>query len=82
MRANLSERETERIEWWKDEEIYERMIERRKQEDAPQFVLHDGPPYANGSIHHGHILNKTLKDFVVKFRNLAGEVCEYVPGWD
>ncbi len=80
MRASLSDREEERIQWWESQKIYERMIE--KNEDAKRFILHDGPPYANGSIHHGHILNKSLKDFVVKFRNMAGELCEYVPGWD
>lgn len=82
MRANLAKREPERIQWWKSEGIYEQMVQRRKDDNAPRFILHDGPPYANGSIHHGHILNKALKDFVVKFRNMAGEICEYVPGWD
>ena len=82
MRANLADREEKRVEWWLSKNIYKQMIERGKAADAPAFILHDGPPYANGSIHHGHILNKTLKDFVVKFRNMAGEVCEYVPGWD
>ena len=80
MRADLSDREAERIQWWESNDIYERMIE--DNEGGERFILHDGPPYANGSIHHGHILNKTLKDFVVKFRNMAGELCEYVPGWD
>ncbi|MFW5966585.1 MAG: isoleucine--tRNA ligase [Persicimonas sp.] len=82
MRANLSEREPEQIEKWQKEEVYEEMIARRQKEDAERFILHDGPPYANGNIHHGHILNKTLKDFVVKYRNMAGYLCEYVPGWD
>ncbi len=82
MRANLSDREPGRIEWWNSEKIYGRILERRRNEGAERFILHDGPPYANGNIHHGHILNKTLKDFVVKYRNMAGELCEFVPGWD
>ncbi|MFU8803957.1 MAG: isoleucine--tRNA ligase [Bradymonadaceae bacterium] len=82
MRANLAEREEAQITKWEDEQIYEQMIGRRKDEGAKRFIMHDGPPYANGNIHHGHILNKTLKDFVVKYRNLAGYLCEYVPGWD
>lgn len=82
MRANLADREPDQIERWDDEDVYERMIRQRKEEDAPRFVFHDGPPYANGHIHHGHILNKALKDFVVKFRNMDGELCEFVHGWD
>ena len=82
MRANLADREPDQIERWDDDDVYERMIRKRKEEDAPRFVLHDGPPYANGHIHHGHILNKALKDFVVKYRNMNGELCEFVHGWD
>ncbi len=82
MRANLSDREQDQIMRWEHDDIYGKMIARRKDEGAQRFVMHDGPPYANGNIHHGHILNKTLKDFVVKYRNLKGYLCEYVPGWD
>ncbi len=82
MRANLANREKDRIQWWTEQGIYERMVKKGADAGAPRFVLHDGPPYANGNLHHGHILNKTLKDFVVKFRNMSGEICEYVPGWD
>jgi len=82
MRANLADREPDQIEWWLDRDIYDRMVEMRRREDAESFVFHDGPPYANGDIHHGHILNKALKDFVVKYQNMAGRVCEYIPGWD
>ena len=82
MRANLSDREPDQIEQWEEDDIYVRMIERREAEGAERFILHDGPPYANGNLHHGHILNKTLKDFIVKYRNLSGYLCEYVPGWD
>jgi isoleucyl-tRNA synthetase len=82
MRANLSEREEEQIARWDDAEIYQKMIARREEQGADRFIMHDGPPYANGNIHHGHILNKTLKDFVVKYKSLAGYLTEYVPGWD
>lgn len=82
MRANLANREPKAVARWREAEVYKNMLERRRQQDAPAFVFHDGPPYANGSIHHGHILNKTLKDFVVKFRNMSGFQCEFVPGWD
>lgn len=80
MRAGLAEREPSMIERWESQDIYGQMVARRA--GAPRFILHDGPPYANGSIHHGHILNKTLKDFVVKYQNMAGQLCEFVPGWD
>ena len=82
MRANLANREPDVVEAWEEAEVYKNMVERRRAQGAPPFILHDGPPYANGSIHHGHILNKVLKDFVVKYRNLAGFTCEFVPGWD
>lgn len=82
MRANLSDREQDQIMRWERDDIYGKMIARRKDEGAQRYILHDGPPYANGNIHHGHILNKTLKDFVIKYRNLAGYMAEYVPGWD
>ncbi len=82
MRANLANREPEMIDRWNKTDIYGKMIERRKSQGAPRYILHDGPPYANGSIHHGHILNKVLKDFVVKHRAMSGYLAEYVPGWD
>ncbi|MFB6265398.1 MAG: class I tRNA ligase family protein, partial [Bradymonadaceae bacterium] len=82
MRANLSEREPEQVEEWEEAEIYDRMIAKRRDEGAERFIFHDGPPYANGRLHHGHILNKALKDFIVKYQNMAGRLCEFVPGWD
>lgn len=82
MRASLAKREPEQVKKWDEDAIYKKMVARRKEEGAQRFILHDGPPYANGNIHHGHILNKTLKDFVVKYQNLAGSLCEYIPGWD
>ncbi len=80
MRGNLSSREPELLAKWDKEKLYERILEARK--GGPRFVLHDGPPYANGSIHYGHILNKTLKDLVVKFQAMTGHYAPYVPGWD
>ena len=80
MRANLPAREPERLAMWAKQRVYERMLEQRAA--APMFLLHDGPPYANGNIHIGHSLNKILKDIVVKFRHLNGQRAPYRPGWD
>jgi isoleucyl-tRNA synthetase len=80
MRANLPQREPERLARWAEMGLYERLQEARK--DAPVFMLHDGPPYANGNIHIGHSLNKTLKDIVLKFKQLDGFRTPYRPGWD
>ncbi len=80
MKAGLSQQEPLRVEAWKKDRVYERMIAKRK--DKKQFVLHDGPPYANGNIHVGHTLNKILKDIVIKYKNMSGYHAEYIPGWD
>lgn len=80
MKANLPTAEPVRIAQWRDTGLYDAIRARRQ--DAPRFVLHDGPPYANGDIHIGHALNKILKDFVVKSRSMAGFDAPYVPGWD
>ncbi len=82
MKANLARKEPEVLAFWERERIYEQMVEAARGRGGERFVLHDGPPYANGDIHHGHILNKVLKDIVVKSRNMSGRWCEYVPGWD
>ncbi|MEZ4460286.1 MAG: isoleucine--tRNA ligase [bacterium] len=82
MRGDLAKREPEMIARWENMDVYGKIISGRKAQGAPRFILHDGPPYANGNIHHGHILNKVLKDFVVKYRNMAGYQAEFVPGWD
>jgi len=80
MRADLSKREPEIQEFWEKQDIYRKSLEK----PAPKgdFILHDGPPYSNGHIHMGHALNKTLKDFVVKYRSMTGRRCPYIPGWD
>jgi isoleucyl-tRNA synthetase len=80
MRAGLAQREPETLERWRAAGLYERMLEQRR--DAPLFLLHDGPPYANGNIHLGHALNKVLKDIILKYRHLAGCRAPYRPGWD
>lgn len=80
MRANLAKREPDILGQWEQEKLYDRILEQRA--DAPLFVLHDGPPYANGTIHYGHILNKVLKDIVVKHRTMAGYRTLFIPGWD
>jgi len=80
MRAGLVKKEPEILKKWEEMKIYYRMLEVR--EGAPKFILHDGPPYANGDIHIGHALNKTLKDVTNKYRFLRGYKVLYVPGWD
>ncbi len=80
MKASLARREPEFIKFWEEEKIYERLLEQNK--DKEPFVFHDGPPYANGGIHHGHVLNKVLKDLVVKYRSMKGNHVRYIPGWD
>ncbi|MBI1324907.1 isoleucine--tRNA ligase [bacterium] len=80
MKANLTQREPERQARWDAAGLYRQLRERRA--GSPKRVLHDGPPYANGEIHMGHLLNKVLKDFVVRYCNLAGYDSPYVPGWD
>jgi isoleucyl-tRNA synthetase len=83
MKANLAQREPEILREWEAQGIYEKVLARNAaRPGAKKFVLHDGPPYANGDIHIGHALNKILKDLVVKYRNQKGEVADYVPGWD
>ncbi|WP_292051325.1 MULTISPECIES: isoleucine--tRNA ligase [unclassified Brevundimonas] len=80
MRGGLPKKEPEILEKWGD--LYGTLRAKRQAEGAPLFVLHDGPPYANGDIHIGHALNKTLKDFVVRSQFLMGKDVDYVPGWD
>lgn len=80
MKANLPQNEPKMLEHWQKLRIYERI--RKSRAGAPSYVLHDGPPYANGALHLGHALNKCLKDFIVKSRTMAGFDSPYVPGWD
>ena len=80
MKADLIKREPERLRQWEESGLYERILEARK--GAPTFVLHDGPPFANGDVHMGTALNKVLKDLIVKSRSMAGYQAPFVPGWD
>jgi len=80
MRANLPQREPETLARWAESRLYERLLQQRH--GAPTFLLHDGPPYANGNIHIGHALNKVLKDIILKYRHLTGWRTPYRPGWD
>ena len=80
MRAGLPKSEPVTLKNWEDEKIYENLMEIN--ERKPLFVLHDGPPYANGNIHLGTALNKILKDFIVRYKNMSGFKAPYVPGWD
>ncbi len=80
MRGNLPEREPETLKYWEEIDLYNKLKEKNK--DNTPFILHDGPPYANGDIHMGHALNKILKDIIVRYKNLQGFYAPYVPGWD
>jgi len=80
MEAKLVLNEPPRLQRWQQMRLYERLMEARK--DRPRWVLHDGPPFANGDIHLGHLINKTLKDVVQRFRSMQGFQTPYVPGWD
>jgi len=80
MKARLPEREPEFIEFWQKKNIYQQLINKTKEKELFSFV--DGPPYANGNLHIGHALNKVLKDIVVKYMNLSGRHCPFIPVWD
>jgi isoleucyl-tRNA synthetase len=80
MKGNLGQLEPKMLGWWSERGVWEKILERRA--GAEPFVLADGPPYANGHLHAGHALNKVLKDMVVKYRNLSGRRCDFIPGWD
>ena len=80
MKANLPQNEPARLAGWMEQDLYGQI--RAARAGAPRFILHDGPPYANGAIHLGHALNKCIKDFVVKTKTMAGFDAPYVPGWD
>ncbi len=80
MKADLAKREPELLRYWRELGLYQR--QRAEFAGRPKFVLHDGPPYANGVIHIGHAVNKVLKDIIVKSRTLSGFDAPYVPGWD
>ena len=80
MKGNLSEKEPQMIAEWTKRDIYGKIL--KKNQGRPMFTMPDGPPYANGDIHIGHVLNKCLKDFTIKYRNMAGYRAAFIPGWD
>ncbi|HIQ59024.1 MAG TPA: class I tRNA ligase family protein, partial [Candidatus Merdivicinus intestinavium] len=80
MRAGLPKKEPKFVEHWDEMDLYQKLLERNA--GKPLYVLHDGPPYANGDIHLGTALNKVLKDIIVKYKNMTGYNSPYVPGWD
>ncbi|OYD27177.1 isoleucyl-tRNA synthetase [Mycoplasma testudineum] len=80
MRANLKDKEPVFRKFWLDKEVYNKKLQQNKGNES--FILHDGPPYANGDLHIGHALNKILKDIIVRYKNLKGFYSPYVPGWD
>ena len=80
MKANLPQNEPLRLAKWESSGLYGQI--RAARAGSPKYILHDGPPYANGAIHLGHALNKCIKDFVVKTKTMAGFDAPYVPGWD
>ncbi|MFY7697924.1 MAG: isoleucine--tRNA ligase [Legionella sp.] len=80
MKASLAQREPLMLEWWNDQELYQQI--RRVRQGSKRFILHDGPPYANGHLHCGHALNKILKDMIIKSKLFSGYDAPFVPGWD
>jgi isoleucyl-tRNA synthetase len=82
MRADLVSREPERLKKWEAARLYEKIQQQRDKENAQKFVLHDGPPFANGDVHIGTALNKILKDIIIKYQTLRGKSAPYIPGWD
>ena len=80
MRGRLPETEGKREQLWEENKVYQ--LRQKLNEGKPTFVLHDGPPYANGNIHVGHAMNKISKDFIVRYKSMSGYRAPYVPGWD
>ncbi len=80
MKANLSQKEPEFLKKWEKEDLYGKV--QKKSEGRPTYILHDGPPYANGHLHMGHALNKILKDIILRSKRMTGYQCAFVPGWD
>ncbi len=80
MRAELPKREPDRVRWWAERGTYAKRLEHNR--SGSPYILHDGPPYANGELHMGHFLNRVLKDALVKINLLDGRYADFVPGWD
>src|SRR3954451_4199483 len=82
MRAGLAQREPARVAHWEKMGLYAAIQQKRSDQGAPAFVLHDGPPFTNGDVHIGTALNKTLKDITLRYKSMRGFRTPYVPGWD
>src|SRR3954447_22047849 len=82
MEAKLVANEPKRLAMWKEARLYDKLMSLRAEGPKGRWTLHDGPPFANGDIHIGHVINKTLKDVVMRFRSMQGYQTPYVPGWD
>ncbi|MDH5660670.1 MAG: class I tRNA ligase family protein, partial [Gammaproteobacteria bacterium] len=82
MKGNLAQREPGFLKDWYEMDLYGKIRALCKEENRPSFMLHDGPPYANGDIHIGHAVNKVLKDIIIKSKTLSGFDAPYIPGWD
>src|SRR5690349_2639363 len=82
MEAKLVQSEPKRLAMWKEGRLYEKLLAARASSPKGKWLLHDGPPFANGDIHIGHLINKTLKDVFIRFRTMQGHQTPYVPGWD
>src|SRR5512139_600513 len=82
MKAHLAQKEPETIKKWEAGRLFEKILEKRAAAGREPYILHDGPPYANGRIHLGTTMNKILKDFIVKTKSMQGFLAPYVPGWD
>mgnify|MGYP002758242602 FL=1 len=80
MRGGLPKKEPEIQKQWDEQDLYHKILEKNKGNET--YILHDGPPYANGNLHMGHALNKILKDFIVRYKSMQGYYSPYVPGWD
>ena len=80
MRAGLPKREPEMLRYWEELDLYNELL--KKNEGKPLFSLHDGPPFSNGALHMGHALNKSIKDIIIRYKNMSGFQAPYVPGYD
>ncbi len=80
MRGNLPKKEPGYVSRWQEANMYEKVIKQNEGKDS--FVFHDGPPYANGNMHMGHMLNKVIKDVICRYNNMEGLIHHYIPGWD
>src|SRR5690348_8184306 len=82
MEAKLVQNEPVRLQMWQEGRLYEKLLTLRANSPKGKWILHDGPPFANGDIHIGHVINKVLKDVIIRFRTMQGYQTPYVPGWD